>query len=63
MSCPMTVQTLLEGWCDSVPDVVIRGMSLGSRRIEPGHAFVAVAGGSSEDDSLDALAASACHNA
>ncbi len=45
MSCPMTVQTLLEGWREDVPDVVITGMSLDSRRIEPGHAFVAVAGG------------------
>ena len=45
MSCPMTVGTLLEGWCESVPEVVITGMSLDSRRIEPGHAFVAVTGG------------------
>ena len=45
MSCPMTVATLLEGWCDSVPDVVVTGLGLDSRRIERGHAFVAVAGG------------------
>lgn len=44
MSCPMTVRTLLEGWCEGVPEVVITGMSLDSRRIEPGHAFVAVTG-------------------
>ena len=25
MSCPMSVRTLLEGWCDAVPDVVING--------------------------------------
>jgi UDP-N-acetylmuramoyl-L-alanyl-D-glutamate--2,6-diaminopimelate ligase len=45
MSCPMTVRTLLEGWCETVPDVVINGLGLDSRRIEPGQAFVAVAGG------------------
>jgi len=40
----MSVQTLLEGWCDTVPDRVITGLSLDSRRIEPGQAFVAVSG-------------------
>jgi len=45
MSCPMTVATLLEGWCDPVPEVVVTGLGLDSRRIAPGHAFVAVAGG------------------
>ena len=44
MSCPMTVRTLLEGWCEQVPDLVISGLSLDSRRIEPGQAFVAVSG-------------------
>ena len=44
MSCPMTVQTLLEGWCDSVPDVTITGIELDSRRVQQGHAFLAVAG-------------------
>jgi UDP-N-acetylmuramoyl-L-alanyl-D-glutamate--2,6-diaminopimelate ligase len=44
MSCPMTVRTLLEGWCEDVPEVVITGMALDSRRVEAGHAFVAVAG-------------------
>jgi UDP-N-acetylmuramoyl-L-alanyl-D-glutamate--2,6-diaminopimelate ligase len=44
MSCPMTVQTLLEGWCDSVPDVTITGIELDSRRLQQGHAFLAVAG-------------------
>jgi UDP-N-acetylmuramoyl-L-alanyl-D-glutamate--2,6-diaminopimelate ligase len=40
----MSVQTLLEGWCDTVPDVVINGVELDSRRIQPGQAFIAVAG-------------------
>lgn len=44
MSCPMSVQTLLEGWCNSVPDVVIRGIELDSRRVQEGQAFLAVAG-------------------
>jgi len=46
MSCPMTIQTLLEGWCDSVPDVTITGIELDSRRVQQGHAFLAVAGAS-----------------
>ncbi|MBT8053651.1 MAG: UDP-N-acetylmuramoyl-L-alanyl-D-glutamate--2,6-diaminopimelate ligase [Gammaproteobacteria bacterium] len=41
----MSVQTLLEGWCDAVPDVVINGLSLDSRQVRPGQAFIAVAGG------------------
>jgi UDP-N-acetylmuramoyl-L-alanyl-D-glutamate--2,6-diaminopimelate ligase len=45
VSCPITVRTLLEGWCESVPDVVISGLGLDSRYIEPGQAFVAVDGG------------------
>ena len=42
----MSVQTLLEGWCDSVPDVVIKGIELDSRRVQDGQAFLAVAGAS-----------------
>lgn len=45
MSCPMSVQTLLEDWCDQVPNVVITGMGLDSRQIEAGEAFIAVTGG------------------
>jgi len=45
MSCPINVRTLLEGWCEQLPDVVISGLSLDSRRVEPGQAFVAVTGG------------------
>ena len=41
----MTMRTLLEGWCEAMPDVVINGLTLDSRRIEPGQAFVAVSGG------------------
>jgi len=41
----MTMRTLLEGWCEAMPDVVINGMTLDSRRVEPGQAFVAVSGG------------------
>jgi len=40
----MSVQTLLEGWCDTVPDLVIKGIELDSRRILAGQAFIAVAG-------------------
>jgi len=42
----MSVQTLLEGWCDCVPDVVIKGIELDSRRVQEGQAFLAVAGAS-----------------
>jgi len=40
----MSVQTLLEGWCDSVPGLVLTGIELDSRRVTPGQAFLAVAG-------------------
>lgn len=46
MSCPMSVQTLLEGWCDTVPDLVISGIELDSRRVREGQAFLAVTGAS-----------------
>ena len=46
MSCPVTVRTLLEGWCEDAPNIVITGLALDSRRVEAGQAFVAVAGGS-----------------
>ena len=42
----MSVQTLLEGWCDSVPPVIITGIESDSRRMEKGQAFLAVAGAS-----------------
>lgn len=41
----MSIQTLLEGWTDSVPDVVITGLTLDSRAVKPGDAFIAVEGG------------------
>ena len=40
----MSLQTLLEGWCEAVPPVVIEGLGLDSRLIQPGQAFIAVAG-------------------
>jgi UDP-N-acetylmuramoyl-L-alanyl-D-glutamate--2,6-diaminopimelate ligase len=58
MSCPVTVRTLLEGWCESMPEVVITGLSLDSRKVRPGQAFVAVAGsrGHGMDHALEAVA-------
>jgi UDP-N-acetylmuramoyl-L-alanyl-D-glutamate--2,6-diaminopimelate ligase len=41
----MSVQTLLEGWTDQVPDVIVNGLTLDSREVRPGQAFVAVEGG------------------
>lgn len=40
----MSLATLLEGWCDSVPELVIEGLGLDSRSIGKGEAFIAVAG-------------------
>jgi UDP-N-acetylmuramoyl-L-alanyl-D-glutamate--2,6-diaminopimelate ligase len=40
----MSIATLLEGWVDTVPELVINGLGLDSRRIRPGQAFIAVAG-------------------
>jgi len=44
MSCPMSLQTLLEGWQDQVPEMVIEGITLDSIQVRPGMAFIAVAG-------------------
>lgn len=44
MSCPMSVQTLLEGWFEKVPDLVISGVETDSRRVQDGYAFLAVGG-------------------
>jgi len=48
MACPMSLQTLLEGWRDELPptvaECVITGLSLDSRRVGGGEAFVAVQG-------------------
>jgi UDP-N-acetylmuramoyl-L-alanyl-D-glutamate--2,6-diaminopimelate ligase len=40
----MSLQTLLEGWLDTVPGVVIEGLSLDSRSVGQNQAFVAVGG-------------------
>ena len=40
----MSLQTLLEGWCDATPAVLIDGLSLDSRTVRQGEAFVAVGG-------------------
>ncbi len=44
MSCPMSLATLLEGWCESPPQVTLAGMSMDSRCVRAGDAFIAVAG-------------------
>jgi UDP-N-acetylmuramoyl-L-alanyl-D-glutamate--2,6-diaminopimelate ligase len=44
MSCPMSLQTLLEGWCAVTPEVIIEGLSLDSRSVGQNQAFVAVGG-------------------
>lgn len=40
----MSLATLLEGWIDVAPRVTIDGLSLDSRSVRPGDAFIAVAG-------------------
>jgi UDP-N-acetylmuramoyl-L-alanyl-D-glutamate--2,6-diaminopimelate ligase len=40
----MSLQTLLEGWAGDVPDRVVTGVELDSRRVQPGQAFIAVRG-------------------
>jgi UDP-N-acetylmuramoyl-L-alanyl-D-glutamate--2,6-diaminopimelate ligase len=44
MSCPMSLQTLLEGWCESPPKVILEGLTMDSRSVCQGDAFVAVQG-------------------
>ena len=46
MSCPMSLETLLDGWVDRAPTATVTGLALDSRRIQPGDAFVAVEGAS-----------------
>ncbi|HKJ17164.1 MAG TPA: UDP-N-acetylmuramoyl-L-alanyl-D-glutamate--2,6-diaminopimelate ligase [Xanthomonadales bacterium] len=41
----MSLQTLLEGWLDDVPELMIDGITLDSRKAGPGMAFIAVEGG------------------
>ena len=45
MSCPISLQTLLEGWRDDVPNLMLEGITLDSRQVEQGMAFLAVEGG------------------
>lgn len=59
MSCPMSLQTLLEGWRDGVPDIVLEGITLDSRQVRPGMAFLAVAGGTTHGLEFVAQAESA----
>jgi UDP-N-acetylmuramoyl-L-alanyl-D-glutamate--2,6-diaminopimelate ligase len=40
----MSLQTLLEGWQDKAPEMVIEGITLDSLQVRPGMAFIAVAG-------------------
>lgn len=44
MSCPMSLATLLEGWCVELPRLLVTGLTLDSRQVKAGDAFVAVAG-------------------
>jgi len=44
MPATMSLRTLLEGWCAELPDVRVGGLSLDSRTVQPGDAFVAIAG-------------------
>ena len=41
----MSLQTLLEGWRDDVPNLMLEGITLDSRQVEHGMAFLAVEGG------------------
>ncbi|NND45638.1 MAG: UDP-N-acetylmuramoyl-L-alanyl-D-glutamate--2,6-diaminopimelate ligase [Xanthomonadales bacterium] len=40
----MSLRMLLEGWLGDPPDIAVAGLDLDSRRVESGHAFVAVEG-------------------
>lgn len=44
MTYGMSLRMLLEGWLSEPPDIAVSGLGLDSRRIEAGHAFVAVEG-------------------
>ncbi len=59
MSCPMSLRTLLEGWKDDVPQIVLEGITLDSRSVLPGMGFLAVAGGQAHGLQFAAQAESA----
>jgi len=44
LSCPMSLANLLEGWCDTPPRLMLDGISMDSRHVRAGDAFIAVAG-------------------
>jgi len=44
MTYGMSLRSLLEGWLADVPEVAISGLSLDSRQVQPGHAFIAMKG-------------------
>ncbi|MEJ2534273.1 MAG: UDP-N-acetylmuramoyl-L-alanyl-D-glutamate--2,6-diaminopimelate ligase [Gammaproteobacteria bacterium] len=44
MTYGMSLRVLLEGWLENVPDVAVAGITLDSRRVEPGSLFVALKG-------------------
>lgn len=44
MTYGMSLRMLLEGWLSEPPDIAVSGLGLDSRRIEAGHAFVALEG-------------------
>lgn len=44
MTYGMSLRILLEGWLSDPPDIAVAGLDLDSRRIETGHAFVAIEG-------------------
>jgi len=40
----MSLATLLEDWCENTPRITVGGLTMDSRRVSPGDAFIAVAG-------------------
>jgi len=44
VSCPMSLATLLEGWCAPPPQLTVEGITLDSRNVHAGDAFIAIAG-------------------
>ncbi len=58
MTYGMSLRMLLEGWLQDPPDIAVAGLELDSRRMELGHAFIAVQGeqGHGLDHVEDAIA-------
>ena len=59
MGCPLSLPTHLAGWRADVPNLILDGITLDSRQVKPGMAFLAVEGGQTQGMEFDVKAVDA----